>query len=92
MKYAGIVIGSLGGVIVMVVSKLMRRFRIDDVVDAVAVHLGCGVWSALSAPFFAKTVINTDERYVIAFRNFFKLKFKKVVLTSLTKIVSHVFI
>ena len=38
MIYAGIVIGSLGGVIVMVVSKLMRRFRIDDVVDAVAVH------------------------------------------------------
>ena len=75
MKYAGIVIGSLGGVIVMVVSKLMRRFRIDDVVDAVAVHLGCGVWSALSAPFFAETVINTDEKYVF-FRNL-KLKLKK---------------
>ena len=44
--------------IVIVVSKLLRKFRIDDVVDAVAVHLGCGVWSAISAPFFADTIEN----------------------------------
>ncbi|XP_063682229.1 ammonium transporter 2-like isoform X3 [Bolinopsis microptera] len=67
--YFGIVIGSLGGVIVMVVSKLMRRFRIDDVVDAVAVHLGCGVWSALSAPLFAETVLNTDEGLKYAYKS-----------------------
>ena len=54
----GIVIGGVGGAVVMMVSKLLNRLRIDDVVDAVAVHLGCGVWSAISAPFFANT--NTD--------------------------------
>ena len=49
----------------IIVSKLLRKFKIDDVVDAVAVHLGCGVWSALSAPFFANTVLNTNEKYEI---------------------------
>lgn len=49
----GIVVGSVGGLITMLVSKLMIKLKIDDVVDAVAVHLGCGIWSALAAPFFA---------------------------------------
>ena len=59
-------IGSFGGLIVIIVSKLLRKFKIDDVVDAVAVHLGCGVWSALSAPFFANTVLNPNEKYEIS--------------------------
>ena len=69
----GIVIGSIGGAIVMAVSKLMKRFRIDDVVDAVAVHLGCGIWSAISAPFFAKTVINDKTK-----KTFVTMKIEKV--------------
>ena len=51
----GIIVGSVGAVITLLVSKLMLRYKIDDVVDAVAVHLGCGTWSALSAPFFVNT-------------------------------------
>ena len=45
---------------VLASSKLLRKLGIDDVVDAVPVHLACGVWSAISAPFFAETTINTD--------------------------------
>ena len=46
-------IGSVGGMIMYYLSKAIRRLRIDDVVDAIAVHLGCGTWSAISAPIFA---------------------------------------
>ncbi|KAL5253396.1 hypothetical protein ACHWQZ_G013247 [Mnemiopsis leidyi] len=67
--YYGIVIGSFGGPIVIIVSKLLRKFKIDDVVDAVAVHLGCGVWSALSAPFFANTVPNTNENATFKYKS-----------------------
>ena len=54
---------------VLASSKLLRKLGIDDVVDAVPVHLACGVWSAISAPFFAETTINTDPTYG-SFRNF----------------------
>ena len=44
----------MAGVIVYAVVKVMRALAIDDVVDAVAVHLGCGTWSAITAPIFSK--------------------------------------
>ncbi|KAL5270631.1 hypothetical protein ACHWQZ_G001363 [Mnemiopsis leidyi] len=57
----GIIIGSVGGAVVMAISKLLTKLKIDDVVDAVAVHLGCGVWSAISAPLFSDTHHNTNS-------------------------------
>ncbi|KAL5270632.1 hypothetical protein ACHWQZ_G001363 [Mnemiopsis leidyi] len=59
--YYGIIIGSVGGAVVMAISKLLTKLKIDDVVDAVAVHLGCGVWSAISAPLFSDTHHNTNS-------------------------------
>ena len=49
----------------MAISKLLTKLKIDDVVDAVAVHLGCGVWSAITAPFFSDTHLNTVPGLVL---------------------------
>lgn len=35
-----------------------RRFRIDDVVQASAVHFGCGVWGLISVG-----LLTTKDRY-----------------------------
>lgn len=47
------VIGFIGGIIYLGTSALMKRLHIDDVVDAVAVHLAGGAWGTLAVGLFA---------------------------------------
>ena len=44
--------GVLAGGLYLAVSKLMVKLRIDDPVDAVAVHCGSGFLSIMLVPFF----------------------------------------
>nr|XP_058965913.1 putative ammonium transporter 1 [Pocillopora verrucosa] len=50
--YAAFVIGIIGGITYVAWSIAMLRFQIDDPLDAVAVHLGGGIWGVLAAPIF----------------------------------------
>jgi ammonium transporter, Amt family len=43
-----IVVGAVGGLIVVWGSLLLERRRIDDVVGAIPVHLGCGLWGTMA--------------------------------------------
>lgn len=43
-------IGLLGGIIVTIIVPLLYRFKIDDVVGAIPVHLCCGIWGTLAVP------------------------------------------
>ncbi len=52
--WAALVIGVVAGATYYVWSNLMLHFKIDDPVDAVAVHLGCGFWGMLARPIFEK--------------------------------------
>ena len=45
-----LLIGAVGGVIVVFVVPLLDRFKIDDVVGAIPVHLVCGIWGTLIVP------------------------------------------
>ncbi len=45
-----ILIGAIGGLIVVGCVPLLDRFRIDDVVGAIPVHLACGIWGTLVVP------------------------------------------
>lgn len=47
-----ILTGSLAGVVVTYMPVLLEKFKIDDVVDAVTVHLGCGILGTLAAGYF----------------------------------------
>jgi hypothetical protein len=52
--WAAIMIGFLAGGIYVGASRLVSHvLKIDDPLDAVAVHCGCGVWGLIAAALFA---------------------------------------
>ncbi len=53
-------IGAAGGGLVVVTSPLLERFKIDDVVGAVPVHLVCGIFGTLVVP-----MSNPDTSFMV---------------------------
>lgn len=49
---AAIIIGALGGIITTVATITLERWKIDDAVGAVPVHLACGWWGTLCVALF----------------------------------------
>lgn len=47
-----IITGAIAGIIVTFLPLLLEKMKIDDVVDAVTVHTGCGIWGTLAVGFF----------------------------------------
>jgi len=45
-----ILIGAVGAVVMVASTWALLRWRIDDVIGAVPVHLGCGLWGTLVVP------------------------------------------
>ena len=56
-----VIIGSIGAAVTILVSYRLRRWRIDDAVDAIAVHAGAGVWGTLAVALFSKADLLTTE-------------------------------
>lgn len=50
---AAVVIGGVAGILVVLSVIMMDRFRLDDPVGAISVHLVCGVWGTLAVGLFA---------------------------------------
>ncbi|MFC6490991.1 ammonium transporter [Nitratireductor sp. GCM10026969] len=48
--FMAIVIGAIGGVIVVFTVPLLDKFKVDDVVGAIPVHLIAGIWGTLAVP------------------------------------------
>jgi Amt family ammonium transporter len=46
------VIGGVGGVIMLTASNLLERWRLDDAVGAIPVHLASGIWGTLAVGIF----------------------------------------
>ncbi len=44
--------GAVGGVIVVVTVPMLDRFKLDDVVGAIPVHLFAGIWGTLAVAFY----------------------------------------
>ena len=55
---AATLIGAVGGLIVVFSVPLLDKFKIDDVVGAIPVHLIAGIWGTLAVP-----VTNSDARF-----------------------------
>merc|ERR1711937_409389 len=55
--WEAVIIGFVGGGVYQGTSMLIRRLKIDDVVDAVAVHGACGLWGVIALGLFG----NPDE-------------------------------
>ena len=52
-----LVIGSIGGLIMLVLEHTLIRLRIDDAVGAIPVHLGAGIWGTLAVALFGDAAI-----------------------------------
>lgn len=53
--WEAILIGLLGGVFYQGMSMLVLRLKVDDVVDAAAVHGACGLWGVLAPGLFGSS-------------------------------------
>ena len=49
---SSVVIGSVGGIVMLGADHLLLRWKIDDAVGAVPVHLGAGTWGTLAVALF----------------------------------------
>jgi len=49
--WEAIIIGMFGGLIYEGASRLIKKLKVDDVVDAFAVHGACGIWGVLALGF-----------------------------------------
>jgi len=45
---SAVLIGAVGGIVCSLITKMLIRFRIDDVIGAVPAHAGAGVWGTLA--------------------------------------------
>jgi Amt family ammonium transporter len=59
---AATLIGAVGGLIVVFTVPMLDKFKIDDVVGAIPVHLFAGIWGTLVVP-----ATNGDASYVTQF-------------------------
>ena len=55
--FEAVLIGSMGGVVVLFAEKLLEKFRVDDAVGAIPVHLAAGVWGTLAVGLFGDATI-----------------------------------
>ena len=51
-QLSAIIIGAIGGIIASYGNAILEKFKVDDVVGAVPVHLFAGVWGTLAVAFF----------------------------------------
>ena len=63
--YGAVIIGLVGGLTAVVLADVLsQRFRIDDPVDAIAVHLGSGLIGTLMVAFFAAPEFINGSRLI----------------------------
>ncbi len=61
-------IGAVGGVIVVFAVPMLDKFKIDDVVGAIPVHLIAGIWGTIAVVFYnAETSIVTQLTGILAY-------------------------
>jgi len=70
------VIGAIGGLIVVVSVPILDRFKIDDVVGAIPVHLIAGIWGTLIVPLTKSDASFGTQLYSIVIVGLF------VIITS----------
>jgi Amt family ammonium transporter len=51
--WAGVIVGGIAGIIYLLSSDLLLRFKIDDAVNGIPVHFFCGMWGLLAVGFLA---------------------------------------
>jgi Amt family ammonium transporter len=63
-------IGAVGGVIVVLAVPMLDKFKIDDVVGAIPVHLLAGIWGTLAVVFYGDASLGTQLLGIFAYGAF----------------------
>jgi len=63
--YTPIIIGAIGAILVMVAVPLFDKFKLDDPVGALSVHLVNGIWGTLAVAIFANVSFWTQLKGVL---------------------------
>jgi ammonium transporter, Amt family len=87
--WAGIIIGGLGGLLLVGASWFVSHvLKIDDPLDAIAVHGFCGYWGVIATGLFAVRGF-VDETYGMDAAGAFFGGGGKILYTELTFIAAH---
>ncbi|MEQ9286331.1 MAG: ammonium transporter [Cyclobacteriaceae bacterium] len=54
-----LLIGAVAGILVVISAVTLDKFKLDDVVGAVSVHLTCGIWGTLAVGLFSSNADHT---------------------------------
>ncbi|QMU58547.1 MAG: ammonium transporter [Boseongicola sp.] len=65
--FGSLLIGGVGGVIVVFTVPLLDKFKIDDVVGAIPVHLFAGIWGTIAVAFSGSATIGAQITGILAY-------------------------
>ena len=65
--FGSLLIGGVGGVIVVFTVPMLDKFKIDDVVGAIPVHLFAGIWGTIAVIFYGEASLGTQLTGIIAY-------------------------
>ena len=65
--FGSLLIGAVGGVIVVFTVPMLDKFKIDDVVGAIPVHLFAGIWGTIAVAFSGSATIGAQITGIIAY-------------------------
>ncbi len=60
-------IGAVGGIIVVFAVPMLDKFKIDDVVGAIPVHLFAGIWGTIAVIFYGEANLITQLTGIVAY-------------------------
>ena len=63
-------IGAIGGIIVVLAVPMLDKFKIDDVVGAIPVHLMAGIWGTIAVIFYGDATLGTQLTGIVAYGAF----------------------
>ncbi|MFT7859843.1 MAG: ammonium transporter [Sulfurimonas sp.] len=85
--YTPLLIGAIGGALVVFAVPMFDKFRLDDPVGALSVHLVNGIWGTLAVGIFVEKISFVDQLKGVAEVAVIVFVVSFVVLTIINKIV-----
>lgn len=77
---AALFIGAIAGILVVISAITLDKFKLDDVVGAVSVHLTCGIWGTLAVGIFSTNADHTFMTQLIGVLSYGAVAFPLALL------------
>lgn len=84
--YTPILVGAIGGALVVFAVPVFDKFKLDDPVGALSVHLINGIWGTLAVGIFVDSISFTDQLKGVALVAVFAFSVSFVIIYIINKI------